>query len=193
VNKYLHLILVIILLFLSQHVFAGIHGPDTYIRLCTTIIQQQTLNCPQGDLTGDCKVTIEDLAVFASQWTSGAGSPADFVGGDGVNFTDFSVLAENWLIQGFQDCPQGDLTGDCEVNFEDLVEFTDQWLAGTCSPADFVGGDGVNFTDFSILAREWLTKGYQIVISEIILQTNLWIYPAGTSVMVYPIRFRQVP
>ena len=91
-NKYPHLILVIILLFLSQHVFAGIHGPDTYIRTFTTIIQQQILICPQADLTGDCNVGIEDLAVFAGQWLGDAGSSADLVGDDGVDMKDFAVL-----------------------------------------------------------------------------------------------------
>jgi hypothetical protein len=36
-------------------------------------------------LTGDCKVDIQDLIIFANQWLTGPGSKADFVGDDGVN------------------------------------------------------------------------------------------------------------
>jgi hypothetical protein len=29
------------------------------------------INCPEADLTGDCFVGLDDLAVFGSQWLSG--------------------------------------------------------------------------------------------------------------------------
>jgi len=54
-------------------------------------------SCP-GDLTGDCMVDIQDLALFAEQWLAGPGSEADFVGGDGVDIADFAVVTEHWLV-----------------------------------------------------------------------------------------------
>jgi hypothetical protein len=53
-----------------------------------------------GDLDGDCKVNLDDLLVLASAWLQNAPS-VDIAppGGDGiVNFLDFAVLAQNWLI-----------------------------------------------------------------------------------------------
>jgi len=35
--------------------------------------------CPSADLTGDCRVDLRDLAVFAGQWLSGDGIPEDMV------------------------------------------------------------------------------------------------------------------
>ena len=92
-NKYLHFILLIILLLLSRHVSAGVYGSDMYLRTITTILQQQMLSCPQADLSGDCNVGIDDLAIFAGYWTGGIGSAADFVGDDGVNMKDFGVFS----------------------------------------------------------------------------------------------------
>jgi hypothetical protein len=57
---------------------------------------------------------------------------------------------------------RADLTGDCHVYWEDLVEFCRQWLAYDGSwpcplPADFTADDcHVDFLDFAILAYEWL-------------------------------------
>ncbi len=62
--------------------------------------------CPQADLTGDCVVDLDDLAVFADQWLDPAGCAehpahcADFVGNDGVNQKDFAVYAKEWLQSG---------------------------------------------------------------------------------------------
>ena len=59
------------------------------------------------------------------------------------------------------DCPLSDLSGDCKVNFSDLVAFVEQWLDPPgCSDyplgcADLVGNDGVNMVDFALLAESW--------------------------------------
>jgi hypothetical protein len=58
-----------------------------------------------GDLDGDCKVNLDDLAVLASAWLSKFGDdnwnsdydifqPPDNV----INFRDFAVFAESWLV-----------------------------------------------------------------------------------------------
>jgi len=57
---------------------------------------------------------------------------------------------------------RADLTGDCHVYWEDLVEFCRQWLASDGSEpcpltADFTDDDcHVDLLDFAILAYEWL-------------------------------------
>ena len=58
---------------------------------------------PTGDLNHDCIVNLADLLLVASVWTSNSGgvgsNPADINGQDGVNLSDFSLMAENWLIE----------------------------------------------------------------------------------------------
>lgn len=51
-------------------------------------------------------------------------------------------------------CPIGDISGDCIVNWEDLAALCEQWLQpdGT---ADLDGVNGVNMLDFSLLAEGW--------------------------------------
>lgn len=57
---------------------------------------------PAGDLSGNCHVGMEDLALFIAQWLevggcSGIGCADLYVDTDNVvNFKDFSVLASNW-------------------------------------------------------------------------------------------------
>ncbi len=60
------------------------------------------------------------------------------------------------------ECPPGDLSGDCKVNFPDLMLLADQWLdAPGCTGyplgcGDLTGDDGVTLADFSQLAADWL-------------------------------------
>jgi hypothetical protein len=67
-------------------------------------------------------------------------------------------------------CPKGDLNGDCKVDFEDVEAFAEQWLnAGGCTHsgcADFDSIDGINFTDYSVLASHWYGVGIPLVINE---------------------------
>jgi hypothetical protein len=55
-----------------------------------------------GDLNDDCRVDFIDLKVFSEQWLLPPGLPSADIwpsGGDNtVNFQDFAVMAENWLI-----------------------------------------------------------------------------------------------
>ena len=62
----------------------------------------ESLSCFQGDLNGDCNITIDDLVLFSQQWLFEAGCVgydgicADFIGNDGVKIDDFAFLAEQW-------------------------------------------------------------------------------------------------
>jgi hypothetical protein len=75
-------------------------------------------------------------------------------------------------------CPQGDLNGDCKVNWQDIKLFTDQWLNSEeddCpNPgcADFDNTGGVNLIDFAILANQWLNRGIILVINEFMASNN---------------------
>jgi hypothetical protein len=68
-------------------------------------------------------------------------------------------------------CPQADLNADCRVDSLDLDIFAEQWLniescEETSVCADFDGLNGVDFTDFSLLANQWQTYGKMLFINE---------------------------
>ncbi len=58
--------------------------------------------CPDGDVNRDCKIAFDDLVLMAEQWLDGPGCVghpldcADLVGNDGVNWSDFALLAANY-------------------------------------------------------------------------------------------------
>lgn len=53
-----------------------------------------------------------------------------------VNFLDYAIVAEDWLVDNWTTdplphCPgkpDGDITGDCRVYFEDIAVIADEWL-----------------------------------------------------------------
>jgi hypothetical protein len=49
---------------------------------------------------------------------------------DDVDGPDFALFAANWGDTGCGLCAGADLTGDGNVDFYDLKEFADNWLAG---------------------------------------------------------------
>ncbi|HUT29501.1 MAG TPA: lamin tail domain-containing protein, partial [Sedimentisphaerales bacterium] len=67
-------------------------------------------------------------------------------------------------------CPSGDLDGNCVVDSNDLKLFSTQWLdSGGClfsNCADFDGANGVNLSDYSVLANNWRKAGIALVINE---------------------------
>ncbi|MBN2269689.1 MAG: lamin tail domain-containing protein, partial [Sedimentisphaerales bacterium] len=64
-------------------------------------------------------------------------------------------------------CLEGDLSGNCEVNFEDVLSFAGQWLDPAGGDADIVGDDGVNMGDFAALAKNWGKSRSKVIINEI--------------------------
>lgn len=77
-------------------------------------------------------------------------------------------------------CPEGDISGDCEVGLSDILLMAMQWLdpfgcdgyANDC--ADLVDQDGVNLEDVSVIAKNWLRQGDStIVINEIHFNPDL--------------------
>ena len=76
-----------------------------FIRMCLlTLLASAAIvvgsECPEGDLSGDCKIDFDDVWALAQYWLSPAGSQGDIVGSDGVNMGDFATLAANWGKSG---------------------------------------------------------------------------------------------
>jgi len=56
-------------------------------------------DCPTADLTGDCFVDMEDLAVFAGQWLTGDGIPADMAFIPGGTFQMGDSFEEGYVAE----------------------------------------------------------------------------------------------
>ena len=118
--------------------------------------------CPQGDLTGDCRVDFNDVRFMADRWLDPPGSPADIVGGDGVSWGDFAALANNWGAVG-------DATGSLRVSISPLEVIVDgaQWRVdgglwrdnGTTASDLTVGPHTVDFAD----VPGWTKPGSEVV------------------------------
>jgi hypothetical protein len=114
-----------------------------------------------GDLTGDCKVDINDLDFFAEGWLDSDGPNYDFA--------DFAVLADNWWDSGDANSAQppqndlidADLNDDGIVDFSDAIIFCGDWLAdgGPCVRADLDEDGVIDFIDFAKLAGKWQQIG----------------------------------
>ncbi|MHC4062222.1 MAG: chitobiase/beta-hexosaminidase C-terminal domain-containing protein, partial [Planctomycetota bacterium] len=68
-------------------------------------------------------------------------------------------------------CPEGDLDGDCDVDFNDLDIFVGQWLEppGSCSDfncADLDDINGVDAHDYVLFAGNWRQEAWPLVINE---------------------------
>jgi hypothetical protein len=68
-------------------------------------------------------------------------------------------------------CPEGDLDGDCEIDFNDLEIFAGQWLdpPESCSGpncANLNGSNVVNMLDYALLAENWREEICPLVINE---------------------------
>jgi hypothetical protein len=102
--------------------------------------------CPTGDLTGDCRVTAEDLRALADHWLDGPDSPANLDEARNVDMSDFGVFAENW---GREVGPVviNELHCDPDVK-TDLAEFVE--LLNVTDEALHLSGwyfsDGISFT-----------------------------------------------
>lgn len=71
-------------------------------------------------------------------------------------------------------CPEGDISGDCEVGISDVLLMAQQWMdpfgcdnfPANC--ADLIGDDGVNLEDMAVVASNWLRQNESnVIINEI--------------------------
>ena len=77
-----------------------------------------------------------------------------------VRFSFLAIALSAFLAgSGWAVCPDGDLDGNCRVDFNDVKFLADRWLDGPGSKADIVGSDGVNWGDFAIIAMNWGAVG----------------------------------
>ncbi|MCK4999651.1 MAG: lamin tail domain-containing protein, partial [Anaerohalosphaera sp.] len=125
--------------------------------------------CPEGDLSGNGVVGVEDLLIFAEQWLEPAGCAghpedcADLTGNDGVNSGDFAVIAANWDKQ-CQDVRINEIHYDADVRIE-LVEFVELYNAGA-NDLDISGWSFTDGIDYTFDASTVIPSGGYIVVAQ---------------------------
>ncbi|UCG48152.1 MAG: CotH kinase family protein, partial [Phycisphaerales bacterium] len=89
----------------------------------------------------------------------------------GMKLTSLAVVLSLFLVAAVRaECPAGDLSGDCEIDFEDLEFLAEQWLDPNCEGADCADldmVDGVNMADFALMGAHWAQIGTPLVINEL--------------------------
>ena len=85
---------------------------------------------PHGKLSA-CRITsmifISYLLLMTEPVCAVSG---DFVEPQGVDLYDFAYFSSHWLQKGLAPYSGADLTGDGNVNIQDLLEFSENWMAG---------------------------------------------------------------
>ena len=72
-------------------------------------------------------------------------------------FVCFTIFGTMPLLG--RNCPTADLSGDCIVDWNDLIIFSSQWLDNPGGSANLDGLAGVDTSDFAVLASQWLEHG----------------------------------
>jgi len=109
--------------------------------------------CPEGDLSGDCVVSLADILLMAQQWLNPFGCDgfaaacADLVGQDGVNLSDMAVISSNWQRRGESAIVINEIHYNPDLKTE-RVEFIELYNTGPFD-VDMSGWrfcDGVDYT-----------------------------------------------
>jgi len=84
---------------------------------------------------------------------------ADFTDDGLVNFTDYCVLAAEWLKNG--NPLKADIVDDNKIDKQDLTAICRQWLMPCyqCSRIDINSSGKIDFKDYNLLAGNWSKKG----------------------------------
>jgi hypothetical protein len=118
----------------SQTYRAGHHNIKEYFLFEPGLepgIAQATLDELESQDIRLIHLTIDNWGSGSSLTTYGLEFvPGDFDNDGYVNSVDFAKLADRWLQTNCCACGGVDLTGDRQVQWADLQEFVDNWLAG---------------------------------------------------------------
>jgi hypothetical protein len=115
--------------------------------------------CLRADLNLDSIVNFEDLSIIVTHWLRYY-PLADIYpapkGDSVIDSKDFAEFAKSWMVSLNL---EGDINGDCRVNFEDAKRLADQWLStqkpGSTS-ADLIKDGRIDFEDWALFASSWL-------------------------------------
>jgi len=154
------------------------YGCDDSYGKTTTEMKMKTTFIPAGwDFVGEIANGYENFwrmcqdGVDYPRLSWGFASYGDLTCPDGVDFIDYAVLADQWLLEKID----ADVTNDGRVNLHDFAVYANQWqgdysflksisqnwLARSAGQADIspVGGDDfVDWQDLMLLCEYWLSQ-----------------------------------
>jgi hypothetical protein len=132
---------------------SGTNSSSGGIGKTTLEMQIQSTFIDEGWDFADTWAICEEVNYPRLQWQIPA---ADFVCPDGVGAEDLSMLTSCWLetVQ-----VKADINDDDNVDFEDIVRLSQNWLlvgCETCNGADITGDSNVNEMDLNLMTEQWL-------------------------------------
>ncbi len=138
----------------NSSIYASIFGNnDTQLHII--VINKNYDN----DISGSFDITGPRVYSSGNVWAFDSNSPdisnitpINSITGNSFSYTVPSLSVCHMILDA--DCPVGDLNDDCQVEWQDLYLFTQDWLelAGEANLDDL---NGVNFFDFALLAQNW--------------------------------------
>ncbi len=72
-----------------------------------------------------------------------------------VNFIDFGILAGQWLQTACGQCEGAELSGDENVDLDDLSIMAERWLESGFKYGDLDDDNDVDLADFAVFATHW--------------------------------------
>ncbi len=134
-------------------------GPGTaYITIAPTTESKFAASTPHGLKIGHTNSNGDPNSTVYPAALSVVATAAGDINGDGwVDFTDYSILGDQW--QQIPGVPSADIYpdgGDNIVDSDDLELLTGQWLMHVVLSADFSGNYEVDFEDFAVFALQWM-------------------------------------
>jgi hypothetical protein len=89
--------------------------------------------------------------------------PADMLCPDGVDFIDYSYLADRWLWTDYGDVNGMEVSGDGKISNPDYAMLSSMWgrtACGNCGGFDYSGDGSVGWPDVAVLFEHWLATDY---------------------------------
>jgi len=112
-----------------------------------------------ADINQDGFVDFTDFSILAEQWgKAGSSLAADLVDDDKIDEQDLSAFCRQWLSCLF-DCSEADFNGDGEIDFSDYASWAAQWkLYGPDIASDIDGSGIVDLADLQAIILNWLRR-----------------------------------
>jgi len=127
---------------------------DLYDTVSQTFLEVNASGITSFTIPADSAVVVVLAPAGGQVVISGSKKLIDDVVVDYKTNTSFPTCAQ---LQASPLRLAGDITGDCIVDFQDVLEFTGRWLdQGIClGRADIVSDETVNFIDLNKIGNDW--------------------------------------
>lgn len=108
-----------------------------------------------GDFSGDLFVNFSDFSVLADEWLEDENPlKADLIDDNKIDELDLGALCEQWLMPCYE-CNDVDLNGDNKIDFKDYALWSANWLKQGPLAGDFTGEGTVDMADLKAMVLHW--------------------------------------